>query len=48
MALAVAVSAVAGYGVIAWLLAWLRKRSLRLFVVYRVAFGIALLVWALR
>lgn len=48
MALAVAVSAAAGYGVIAWLLAWLRKRSLRLFVVYRVAFGIALLVWALR
>jgi undecaprenyl-diphosphatase len=48
MALAVAVSAVGGYVVIAWLLAWLRRRSLGLFVVYRVAFGVALLLFALR
>ena len=41
------VSAVAGYAVIAWLLAWLRRRSLMVFVVYRVAFGLALLTWAL-
>ena len=48
MLLAVAVSAVAGYAVIAWLLAWLRRRSLLVFVAYRVAFGMALLAWALR
>jgi undecaprenyl-diphosphatase len=46
--LAVAVSAVAGYLVIAWLLAWLRRRSLAVFVAYRVAFGVALLAFALR
>ncbi len=43
MLLGVVVSAVAGYAVIAWLLAWLRRRSLMVFVVYRVAFGLALL-----
>jgi undecaprenyl-diphosphatase len=47
MLLGVVVSAVAGYAVIAWLLAWLRRRSLMVFVVYRVAFGLALLTWAL-
>ena len=44
----VGVSAAAGYLVIAWLLAWLRRRSLAPFVLYRVAFGLALLGFALR
>jgi len=48
MALAVAVSAVTGYLVIAWLLAWLRRRSLLPFVVYRVLLGLAILALALR
>ena len=47
MALGVAVSAVTGYLVIAWLLAWLRRRSLLPFVVYRLALGLAILaLWA--
>jgi undecaprenyl-diphosphatase len=40
----VAVSALAGWAVIALLLAWLRRRSLAAFSVYRVALGIALLL----
>lgn len=36
MAIGLAVSAVVGYAVIAWLMAWLRRRSLTVFVVYRV------------
>lgn len=44
MALGLAVSAVAGYGVIAGLLAWLRRQPLTIFVVYRVLLGLALLV----
>ena len=36
MAIGLVVSAVVGYGVIAWLLAWLRRRDLTVFVVYRV------------
>lgn len=47
MGLGVAVSAVTGYLVIAWLLAWLRRRSLVPFVVYRLLLGAAILVlWA--
>jgi undecaprenyl-diphosphatase len=36
MAIGLVVSAVVGYLVIAWLLSWLRRRSLTVFVVYRV------------
>ena len=36
MAIGLVVSAVVGYAVIAWLLAWLRRRDLTVFVVYRV------------
>lgn len=43
MAVAVAVSAVAGYLVIGWLLAWLQRQTLSLFVVYRLALGATLL-----
>jgi len=42
-ALGIAVSAVVGYLVIAWLLDWLRRRSLDAFVVYRVLLGIGIL-----
>ena len=37
MAIGLLVSAVVGYAVIAWLLAWLRRRDLTVFVVYRMA-----------
>jgi undecaprenyl-diphosphatase len=36
MAIGLLVSALVGYAVIAWLLAWLRRRSLTVFVVYRI------------
>jgi undecaprenyl-diphosphatase len=41
--LAIAVSAVVGYLVIAWLIEWLRRRSLDAFVIYRVLLGLAIL-----
>ncbi|HET8542099.1 MAG TPA: undecaprenyl-diphosphate phosphatase [Anaeromyxobacter sp.] len=42
-----AVSAVAGYAVIAWLLGWLRTRTTYLFIGWRIAAGIvlAVLIW---
>ncbi len=42
-----AVSAVAGYAVIAWLLGWLRTRTTHVFVAWRIAAGIllAVLIW---
>ena len=43
MAIGVAVSAVAGYLVIAGLLAWLRRQPLTVFVVYRVILGLVIL-----
>jgi len=46
MLLAIAVSAVAGYGVIAFFLGWLRRRSLVVFGVYRLLLGTALLFYA--
>jgi len=48
MAVGVAVSAVVGYLVIAWLLAWLRRQSLTVFVVYRLLLGVLLLALILR
>jgi undecaprenyl-diphosphatase len=48
MALGLAVSAVVGYLVIAWLLAWLRRQNLTVFVVYRLVLGGLLLVLLLR
>ena len=41
------VSAVAAYLVIGWLLAWLQRRTLSIFVVYRVALGVAILALVL-
>jgi len=43
MGIGVVVSAVVGYGVIAWLLNWLRRRSLTVFVVYRVLLAAVIL-----
>jgi undecaprenyl-diphosphatase len=45
LAIGIAVSAVAGYLVIGWLLGWLRTRSVRVFVVYRVLLGLAILAF---
>ena len=43
MAIGLVVSAAVGYAVIAWLLAWLRRRDLTVFVVYRVALAAVIL-----
>jgi undecaprenyl-diphosphatase len=49
MALGLVVSAVVGYAVIAWLLAWLRKRTVTVFVVYRLVLaGVILATLAFR
>ncbi|HYG62038.1 MAG TPA: undecaprenyl-diphosphate phosphatase [Thermoanaerobaculia bacterium] len=47
MGVGLVVSAVVGYMVIAWLLAWLRRQSLTVFVVYRILLGLVILatVW---
>ncbi|HYH44682.1 MAG TPA: undecaprenyl-diphosphate phosphatase, partial [Thermoanaerobaculia bacterium] len=44
--LGVGVSAVAGYFVIDWLLAWLRQRSVDAFVAYRLVLGMVVLLAA--
>jgi undecaprenyl-diphosphatase len=44
MVVAVVVSAVAGYLVIGWLLGWLQRQTLSLFVVYRLALGVTIAV----
>lgn len=43
MAIGVVVSAVVGYLVIAWLLSWMRRQSLTVFVVYRLLLGAIIL-----
>jgi undecaprenyl-diphosphatase len=43
MVLGAVVSAAAGYAVIAWLLGWLRQRSLTVFAVYRVLLAVVIL-----
>jgi len=45
LALGIGVSAVAGYAVIAVLLAFVRRFSLAIFAVYRLLLGVALLLW---
>jgi undecaprenyl-diphosphatase len=40
-----AVSAITSFGVIAFLLRWLARRTLTLFVIYRVALGLLILAW---
>jgi len=46
LAISILVSGVAGYLVIAFFLRYLQTRTLKVFVVYRLAFGIIILVWA--
>ncbi|MFI5028967.1 MAG: undecaprenyl-diphosphate phosphatase [Solirubrobacterales bacterium] len=48
IAIAVVVSGIAGYLVIGWLLAWIRRQRLTVFVVYRLLLGAVILatVWA--
>ena len=48
LAVGLVVSALAGYGVIAFFLAWLRTRSLTPFVIYRLVLGVVLLAIFLR
>ena len=45
IAVGFAVAAVSAYAVIVWLLAWLERRSLQVFVAYRVGLGVVLLLW---
>jgi undecaprenyl-diphosphatase len=44
LAIAIAVSAIVGYAVIAFFLRYLQTRTLKLFVVYRIVFGIVILL----
>jgi undecaprenyl-diphosphatase len=44
--LSIAISGIAGYFVIAFFLRYLQTRTLKVFVVYRLVFGIIILVWA--
>ena len=44
LAIGIAVSGIAGYAVIAFLLDWVRKRSLAPFAWYRLALGVVLLL----
>ncbi|HEX2662396.1 MAG TPA: undecaprenyl-diphosphatase UppP [Candidatus Acidoferrum sp.] len=46
LAISVLVSGIAGYFVIAFFLRYLQTRTLKVFVVYRLVFGIMILVWA--
>jgi undecaprenyl-diphosphatase len=46
LAISVLVSGIAGYFVIAFFLRYLQTRTLKVFVVYRIVFGIIILVWA--
>jgi len=46
LAIAVVISAIVGYGAIAYLLRYLQTRSLKIFVVYRLVFGIVILLLA--
>jgi len=46
LAISILVSGVAGYLVIAFFLRYLQTRTLKVFIVYRVVFGIIILVWA--
>jgi undecaprenyl-diphosphatase len=42
------VSFVVAYGTVDWFMAWVRRRGFVPFAVYRITFGIAVLLWAAR
>jgi undecaprenyl-diphosphatase len=46
LGLSIAVSGIAGYFVIAFFLRYLQTRTLKVFVVYRLVFGMLILVWS--
>jgi undecaprenyl-diphosphatase len=48
LAIGFAVSFLVAYGVVAWFMHWVRQRGFAPFAVYRIALGIAVLVWAAR
>ncbi len=48
LAIGFAVSFVVAYAVVAWFMAWVRRRGFVPFAVYRLAAGVAVLVWATR
>jgi undecaprenyl-diphosphatase len=48
LAIGFVVSFVVAYVVVAWFMNWVRKRGFVPFAVYRIVFGIAVLVWALK
>jgi len=42
------VSFIVAYAAVAWFMAWVRKRGFTPFAIYRIVFGTAVLLWALR
>jgi undecaprenyl-diphosphatase len=46
IAISIAISAIVGYAVIAFLLQYLQTRTLKIFIYYRILFGIVILVLA--
>jgi undecaprenyl-diphosphatase len=47
LAIGFVVSFVVAYGAVAWFMAWVRQRGFVPFAVYRLALGLAVLIWAL-
>lgn len=48
LAIGFVVSFVVAYGAVAWFMQWVRKRGFVVFAIYRIVFGIAVLLWFLR
>jgi len=44
----IVVSGLVGYVVIAWLIRYLERRTFRVFIVYRLALGVVVILWGLR
>src|SRR5439155_18401989 len=47
-AVGIVVSGLVGYVVIAWLIRYLERRTFTVFIVYRLALGVVVLLWGLR
>src|SRR5262249_22983046 len=48
LAIGFVVSFVVAYGVVAWFMHWVRRHGFLVFAVYRILFGVAVLVWVSR
>lgn len=48
LAIGFVVSFVVAYGVVAWFMHWVRRHGFLVFAVYRIVFGVAVLVWIAR